>query len=432
MKVVGKKYDKQHLFLLKTIIFAVFWSSVNSYSQEKRIEKITFSGVKKTKIHVLQKILSSTESQVFDSIVLSEDMIRLKRLPAISNANFQTSCADNKCDVVVTVEENFTIIPEVNFHKTINQKLAYRIGVGEYNFLGRNISLGGFYQYNGFDSYGINFRAPTLFSAKWGVSLNHQNWISEEPLYFGSESANYKYQNISYEALALYQHNFKNQLQLGINFFKEKYHYLNGSTSSEVPTELNVDKKLLKLIYTFDNLDYNYQYINGFKNEFHGQYVTSENKYQDDFLIFWNDFFYFKRLGKKGNWANRLRVGLSSNDDTPFAPFALDNNLNLRGVGILVDRGTGSIVCNTEYRHTLYEKKWFVIQSNVFVDAGTWRNPGGSFDDFINSDNMKVYSGIGLRFINKKILNAIFRIDYGHGLTKNASKGFVFGIGQYF
>ncbi|WP_320241131.1 POTRA domain-containing protein [Tenacibaculum sp. 1B UA] len=259
MKVVGKKYDKQHLFLLKIIIFAVFWSSVNSYSQEKRIEKITFSGVKKTKIHVLQKILSSKESQVFDSIVLSEDMIRLKRLPAISNANFQIFCADNKCGVVVTVEENFTIIPEVNFHKTINQKLTYRIGVGEYNFLGRNITLGGFYQYNGFDSYGINFRAPTLFSAKWGVSLNHQNWISEEPLYFGSESANYKYQNISYEALALYQHNFKNQLQLGINFFKEKYHYLNGSTSSEVPTELNVDKKLLKLIYTFDNLDYNYQ-----------------------------------------------------------------------------------------------------------------------------------------------------------------------------
>ena len=127
-----------------------------------------------------------------------------------------------------------------------------------------------------------------------------------------------------------------------------------------------------------------------------------------------------------------MRFGLSSNDDTPFAPFALDNNLNLRGVGILVDRGTGSIVWNTEYRHTLYEKKWFVIQSNVFVDAGTWRNPGGSFNDFINRDNMKVYSGIGLRFINKKIFNAIFRIDYGHGLTKNGSKGFVFGIGQYF
>ena len=432
MRAVNKNHKNIHLFLFKIITFVVFWLSLNCYSQEKRIGKVTFSGAKKTKIHVLQKILSSKECQILDSIVLSEDMIRLKRIPAISNANFQISCTDNECKVVVIVEENFTIIPEVNFHKTINQKLAYRIGVGEYNFLGRNIILGGFYQYNGFDSYGVNFRAPTLFSAKWGLALNHQNWTSEEPLYFENESANYKYQNISYEALALYQHDFKNQLQFGVNFFKEKYNYLNGSISSEVPTELNVDKKLLKLIYTFDNLDYNYQYINGFKNEFHGQYVTSENKYQNDFLIFWNDLFYFKRLGNKGNWANRLRVGLSSNDNTPFAPFALDNNLNLRGVGILVDRGTGSIVLNTEYRYTLYEKKWFVLQGNVFTDVGTWRKPGGALSDFVNSDNVRMYSGIGLRFINKKIFNAVFRIDYGHGLTKNASKGFVFGIGQYF
>jgi hypothetical protein len=64
-------------------------------------------------------------------------------------------------------------------------------------------------------------------------------------------------------------------------------------------------------------------------------------------------FFYFKRVGAKGNWANRLRLGLASNDNTPFAPFALDNNVNLRGVGILVDRGTGSFVLNTEYRHTI-------------------------------------------------------------------------------
>ncbi|WGH74853.1 POTRA domain-containing protein [Tenacibaculum tangerinum] len=410
----------------------MFLGVLNTYSQEKRIESIAFLGAKKTKTHVLKKILNSKENQPFDSIVLHEDMTRLKRLPAISNAYFQTSCFDKKCKITITVEENFTLIPEVNFHKTVRQNIAYRIGAGEFNFLGRNMILGGFYQYNGFDSYGINFRAPTLFSAKWGLALNHQNWTSEEPLYFGNESANYKYQNISYEVLGLYEHNFKNRVQFGINFFKEKYNYLSGNTSTEIPTELDINKKLLKLIYTFDDLDYHYQYINGFKSEFYGQYVTSGNEYQDDFLIFWNDFFYFKRFGKRGNWANRLRVGLSSNDDTPFAPFALDNNVNLRGVGILVDRGTGSIVLNTEYRYTLYERNWFVIQGNVFTDAGTWRLPGGELSDFIDSDNLRIYSGIGVRLIHKKIFNAIFRIDYGHGLTKNASKGFVFGIGQYF
>ncbi|MFL0095074.1 hypothetical protein [Tenacibaculum maritimum] len=156
------------------------------------------------------------------------------------------------------------------------------------------------------------------------------------------------------------------------------------------------------------------------------------NKYQDDFLVAWNDLLYFKRVGERGNWANRLRVGLSSNNKTPFAPFALDNNVNLRGVGILVDRGTGSIVYNTEYRYTLYEKKWFILQGNAFMDAGTWREPGEELKDFFKSENIKVYSGIGLRCMHKKIYNAVFRIDYGYGLTKNSSKGFVFGIGQYF
>lgn len=415
------------------LFFIVLILGGNSFSQEKVILDVKIQGAKKTKTSEIKKIIETKAHTKLDSTTIKSDIVRLKRLPAISHAYFQVFHShENKYNVFVNVEENFTIIPEVNFWTTTNKRFAYKLGLYDYNFLGRNIAFGGFYQHNGFDSYGINFRAPTLLTRKWGLALNHQNWISEEPLYFQDETANYKYQNISWEALALYQINFKHQLQFGVNFFKEKYDYLSGSISNEVDRNLDLNKQLFKFIYTYDNLDYYYQYIDGFKSQFYGQYVTTQNKNQDQFVIFWNDFFYYKRLGDKGNWANRLRVGLSSNSDTPFAPFALDNNVNLRGVGILVDRGTGSIVWNTEYRHTLHENNWLVIQGNIFNDFGTWRTPGGSFNDFVESENVRVYSGVGLRFINKKIFNAVFRIDYGYGLTKNASKGFVFGIGQYF
>ena len=90
------------------------------------------------------------------------------------------------------------------------------------------------------------------------------------------------------------------------------------------------------------------------------------------------------------------------------------------------------IVLNTEFRNTLYEKKWFVLQGNAFVDSGSWRTPGKNLSDFANADNFRVYTGLGLRIIHKTIFNATFRIDYGYGITKNASKGLVFGIGQYF
>jgi len=335
-------------------------------------------------------------------------------------------------NVSFTIEENFTIIPEVNFWTNNRSAVAYKIGAYNYNTLGRNIGFGGFYQNNGFDTYAINFRAPHLFSRKFGLALNHQNWKSEEPLYFDVGTANYMYNNVSYEMLGLYQLDLKHNFELGINIFKEKYIYLDGATDANTPLNLDLNKLLYKFIYTYDNLAYNYQYLDGFKNQFYGQLVTSDEVSNKNFLIAWNDLFYFRRIGIKGNWANRLRMGLSTNNDSPFAPFSVDNNINLRGVGVLVDRGTGSIVLNSEYRHTLYEKNWFSVQGNAFIDAGSWRNPGGELSDFTNNDNIKLFSGIGLRIMHKRIYDAILRIDYGHSLRNDGTKGFVFGVGQYF
>ena len=126
---------------------------------------------------------------------------------------------DHLYKVYIHIEENFTLIPEVNLWTTTNSQFSYKLGLYDYNFLGRNITFGGFYQNNGFDSYGINFKAPNLFSRKWGIALNHQNWKSEEPLYFGDNTANYLYNNTSYEVLGLYQANLKHQFSFGINLF---------------------------------------------------------------------------------------------------------------------------------------------------------------------------------------------------------------------
>ncbi|CAM1373896.1 conserved hypothetical protein [Tenacibaculum litopenaei] len=407
--------------------------SLQSIAQELTVRKLYFEGLKKTKESTLRKMLDTEVNTPLDSTLLSTDIIRLKRMPAVAHAYFTvTPINESECEVKIGVEENFTLIPTLNLWTTTNRRLAYKVGLYEYNLLGRNLRVGGFYQHNGFDSYGVQFEAPTLFSRNFGLAFYHQSWKSEEPLYFDQASANYKYENISYELLGLFQINFRNTIAAGINLFKERYTYLSGHTAAQVPQRLDVNKKLLKFRYTYDDLDYFYHYVSGFKSQLYLQYVTTVNSYQKDFLIAWNDLFYFKRFGTRGNWANRLRVGLSSNIKSPFAPFALDNNVNLRGVGILVDRGTGSIVWNTEYRHTLIDKKWFALQTNVFTDIGSWRHPGGSLSDFVQAKNIHVYSGVGLRLINKKIFNAIFRIDYGYGLTANASRGFVFGIGQYF
>ncbi|KGL58584.1 POTRA domain-containing protein [Polaribacter sp. Hel1_85] len=421
----------------KNILIFLFLSfSSLLFSQEETIDEVKIKGAKKTNTVFLKQLLRTKKGKVLDSISLQKDVTRLKRLPAISNAYFKVEAReDNTLIVLFHVEENGTLIPNINIWTTTNKLFSYKIGLYEYNLFGKHITLGGFYQNNGFDSYALNFRAPFLFSKKWGLGLNFKNWKSEEPLYFGNETANYLYNNVSYEVLGLHRINLKNGLQFGVTFFNEKYQYLSGATAPEVPQKLDLNKVLYKFIYTHNNLEHHYQYLSGFRNVLQTQFVTANNKFQENFFIAWNDVFYYKRHGDKGNWANRVRVGLSSNQNSPFAPFALDNNVNLRGVGILVDRGTGSIVWNTEYRHTVYDKKWFAVQTNVFTDFGTWRNPGGELKDFIEPKNLRVYSGVGLRFISKKIYNATFRIDYGFKVSRNSENskgGLVFGIGQYF
>jgi hypothetical protein len=424
-------------FNFKNFLFVfILGISFPLFSQENKVYEVEIKGAKKTKISFINNLIKTKKENLLDSLTLDHDIVLLKRLAAISHAYYQVfELHKGFYNVFIYVEEHKTIIPSINFWTSINQQFSYNLGLYDYNFLGRNITFGALYQNNGFDSYGASFIAPNLFSRKWGISFNFKNWKSEGPLYFDIRSANYLYNNISYEVLGLYQYNINHQFNFGISFFSEKYQYLSGDLDATIPTKLDLNKKLIKLVYTFDKLDYYYHYIEGFKSVLYAQYVTTTSAFKDDFFIAWNDFFYFDRISEKGNWANRLRVGLSSNKKTPFAPFALDNNINLRGVGIFVDRGTGSLVLNSEYRHTVYDKNWLAIQSNFFVDAGSWRNPGGSLNDFTQKENTRIYSGIGLRFISKKVYNTTFRIDYGFKVfdgTNQSNGGLVFGIGQYF
>ncbi len=420
------------LRLLAIVILMHFTPEVSG--QQRVLDEIEIAGTQRLKPESIKRILRLKAGMKVDSAAIYKDLERLKRLPSIAHADFNFFCgsSDALCRLIIRIEENFTLIPSANLFTSTNDEFAYRIGLQEFNLFGRNISVGGFYQYDIFSSYGANLRAPYLFSNRFGLAFNYNNFTTQEPVFLDGGTAQYKYNNEGFEILGLYELDILNRFELGYSLFTEKYEYLSGATDPEVPLDLDVDKYLFKLIYDHNDISYYYYFLSGFRSVLNFQVVLSSDESLPEFIIGFNDFLYFLRVGKRGNWANRLRLGLATNVDSPFAPFTVDNNLNIRGVGNTIDRGTGAVVLNTEYRHTLLERDWFVLQGNVFVDAGSWRNPGGDFGDFGDSQNIRVYPGLGIRLMHKRIFNAIFRIDYGYGITRDASSGFVFGIGQYF
>ena len=108
--------------------------------------KLLFRGNKKTKEGFIKNISILKEGIVLDSLVIETDMNRLKRLPGISHAYFQVEeNIDGTYKVVYGVEENFTIIPSISVFTTNDNEFAFRLGLYEFNGLGRNIAFGRFF-----------------------------------------------------------------------------------------------------------------------------------------------------------------------------------------------------------------------------------------------------------------------------------------------
>lgn len=409
-------------------------TSIITVGQEGLVENIELIGLKRTRESFLRRLIKVKEGAVYDSLQVATDIARLNRLAGIAKATHKLEKKDNgNYSLTYTLEENFTIIPGIRISTANNGEFAFRASVFEFNGFGSNQIYGGFYSRDVFDSFGAFWEAPYLFTNKLGFGINYQNNVSLEPVFFNNRTVNYKFDSKAFEAKALYEFNFKNNAEIGVRLSNEKYDVEDDEELlSGNPASVEADKVTIFGEYEYNNLLIDYQYVSGFRSLLNLQFATGGDVPLDDFFIGRNDFEYFSRVKEKGNWASRLRLAYASNSDSEFAPFALDNQLNIRGVGNTIDRGTAAVVLNTEYRHTVYEKGWFVVQSNVFVDAGTWRNPGEDFSQLFDGSSTQLSPGLGVRFIHKRIFNAVFRLDYGFGIGEDATNGLVFGIGQYF
>ena len=404
------------------------------FAQNSVIENIEFEGLNRTKESFLRRILKTQPNGNADSLQIALDLERLNRLPGIAKASVSQRQLENGNTLLTyTIDENFTIIPGLRISTASNGDFAFRISLFEFNALGANHLIGGYYQNEVFSSYGAFIESRYLFSNKLGLGVNYQNNNTFEPIYFDNETeTNYQYLNKAFESYLLYEFDFHNRAELGFSIGTDEYTYEDGPTSINIPMELNADRVNFRTQYEHINLLIDYQYVSGWRNQTDIQLLTGGNEFITNNLIINNDLEYLTRVGSKGNWASRLRLGYATNNDSPFAPFIVDNQQNVRGSGNVVARGTSTATINTEYRHTLLEKGWFVLQSNTFLDVNTQRQVGEGFDSVFDSENIRVYPGIGVRFIHKRIFNAVFRLDYGIGISDNSSSGLVFGIGQYF
>ena len=405
-------------------------------AQDLQVERIGFSGNKKNTEEHLKRALSTEVGDIASIEGILRDQQLLRNLNSVGYASARLDTTATGLEIVYEINEDPTLFPIVGLGGVSNN-FWWQLGFTDFNFAGRGDALTVFYQnIDRRHNAALEYRRGYFGNSRWGGSMNIRRYASVEPFNFQNfdRQVFYQYTNSSLAASAIYNIDHRQFAEFGLTYFQEDYKK-DGRHVGEItpgPTTREEPKFLLKAIHHIDRIDYTYLVLDGFANQFIAQSVYNlDGGYFFNMLL--NNFRYFWKTPFRGNLATRVRLGISTNEVSPFAPFVLDSYVNIRGVGNRIDRGTAAIVWNLEYRQRIFETGLFGVQAVVFSDAGTWRNPGGPLSDLTDSDNFQHFVGVGVRLILKKAHDASIRLDYGFSArANNGDEGFVLGIGQYF
>lgn len=409
------------------IIFFMMLVFFNLVQAQEKITEIRFEGLIRTKTSFLQQYLTSKIGESYDSATLQHDEQRLLNLGILAQVKTIIKRDRQGISILFSCIEMFNTLPVFTLGRT-SETFWSRVGFQSLNFSGRGDKLFAYYQYYDRHSIYLNYSTDRIENSKWGLTSSLIKWATIEPLNTSGGIVEFNYTNYTGYLSAVRYLSYRETLDGGIGIFSERFES-RDILIDKFPSIVQGDKLLSKIIFKSNHLNYNSFQVTGFYNQLNIEFIHALDEVRN-FITVFNDFRYFKNIGNRLNWANRLRIGIATNDSNPFAPFVLDSYLNIRGVGNRVDRGTGSLVFNSEIRYTLFNRNKFAGQSVGFVDFGSWRKPGGDFRDFRKSQNMRVFSGLGVRLIYKKAFDTMLRIDYGYDYDKNA--GWIIGIGQYF
>ena len=418
-------------YSIKLFLLLLCWQGI---AQEHTLVHIDINGLKKSKPQYLKRLLTQKIGQAYDSIKVKNDLIVLLREPAVSHAFTSIdTLSSGRIKLTYHIEENKTLIPAVDLWQTVNNAFAYHLGLTDYNFTGRGYTLGAFYRQNNFPGFGLIVENNNFMSAKTELKLLAQQLETLEPIRLKTGLANFRYRFQSCEISLGREINLKHKVMLGAGLIGERYLFEEGDDIANVPKHFTTTKGVGKLGYTYDYIQPHYYHLNGWRSQTYATHVWGKSITDNNtFYTIENETKYFKRINKMGNLAIRGQLGLARNIDSPFSPFVIDNNRNVRGVGNLVQRGNAYWAINTEYRHTLFEKGWFALQGNTFIDIAGIQPVDSKLSQLFKSENNYQYGGIGFRFIHKYIYKAVLRIDYGINLDGFKNSSLVFGIDQFF
>ena len=397
------------------------------------IDTVIFKGLTQTKSSYLRTLIKCEKGLLFDAKFIKEDEQVLNNLNLFFSvmSDWQYNESNNSYTVFFIIKESTYVYPLLSI-SGFKDVLKIQGGLNNINWRGEQKTIGVWYQYYDRHSFSAFHKVPHHKLKKTGHDFIISKYSTVEPLYFGDVKSFFDFDNFSVYLNGYYWLNKTSNIQLGLTPIYERYSKTDDVEIPQQETMFSFFKFRVNTQYTINKLNYKYERIDGFKFNFYTETIQTHKYPEASFFMIKSDFIYHRKVKTKGNLSFRHKIGISTNNDSPFSPFVLDGFLNLRGIGNRVARGTGINFINLEYKHTITNNKFFIGQVVGFFDSGNLREPGGNWQELISPSNSNNFAGLGIRIHSNKIYKTILRLDYGLEIAKEFNGGFSFGIGQFF
>ena len=396
----------------------------------QQIDTIRFEGLTRTKESYLRKIILCEEGQELDAALLEKDVLLLRNLNLFFNVEARAEEKNEEgVAVVFTILEAKYLYPVI-WMSGFKDQVKLILGFNQINFLGRAQSIGATYQYYDRHSLYVFWKANRHGNRRTGHEIALQKYSTIEPLYFEDTVSYFNFDN--YSVLAGGHIWLTRYLNAGLGGKYMYEEYAQRDDAYDVGSKgFAFNKYQVHTSLQYDKVDNIYEKLDGLRTGLYGEFIYTEGFPEATFMKLVANATWYKEIGERGNLAVRGQFGLATNHNSPFSPFVLDGILNVRGIGNRVERGTGEIVVNAEYRCTFWNRRVFSMQGALFTDYGTLRSPGEKLDSFFKREQ-HIYTGGGIRFNLKVWYKTSIRLDYSVNPFDPTSHGLTFGFGQFF
>jgi outer membrane protein insertion porin family len=415
------------------ILILLAFITVNSFTLKATvIHSVNYEGLTKTKADFLNQLIKCKSGVEFDTLIIQEDEQTLRNLNLFFSVNSKSIFNDlqNGYDITFIIKEAKYVYP-IFAVEGFDSQLKIQAGLSNLNWRGRRNTIGFVYQYYDRHSLSLYQKTPRHKNGKTGHELSLSKYSTIEPLYFDTITSNFNFDNYSVSAVGKFWINSKINFNIGGILMYEKYEQRDDAF--ELPKKsFNFLKYQIRSSLIYNYVNQHYEFFDGLNFKLYAETIQTKDYPMASFFKLTTQIKYFKRFNKRGNFGVNYKIGVATNNESPFSPFVLDGFLNVRGIGNRVSRGTAENILNIEYRHTLFNKKYFTIQSAIFTDIGSLRQAGEKFETMFTASSMNYFSGIGIRIHSKYFYKSIFRVDYSVNLTDINHGGFSFGLGHFF